>query len=689
MNPSPVDHPFVADRLNSVLELRADWDVGSFGREVSDALAQEVNAVRSHPAPHGARKIQVLIGPSGYGKTHLFGRLLNAQKDRVQFIYVPMTSDPGRVSPADHIRWGVVETLFNPVGGKVPLRRLLGRLLTPSYLAYFDQLDDAWKAKCRPIRQMLEKEPTSVLQLLAPVKELAPFHTLADSMRARFPNLFAGVARALVLGLSEAAGDARTWLRGERDCLPEERRQKLLLTEDSPDATAVLYGVASLLQHINTPLLLCLDQSEWLSQKDEAAFRDLTTALMSWLQAIPNLVLVLGCMSDAWAEVKTRSHTSFLDRAKEWKLSQLSGEQAADMVVRRMRSWVDLPDGASNGWPFDLSSLEKWTRNNPAAPRNLLQMCGTRFDEWLAGGQKGIILIGPPPTPLPLDEAFLKEWSTRLDAATQSMKAAIDYQEADLWEGMREALRIAELGQLTPEGIRIENVTPQALKKGGNDPRPSANINLLAGPRRFAVVLAVSKNDSGQAFGAWVNALEEALGDPVVGAVAVWSKAELKVSKTSKSYLKYRNCIDTDVVRPFPLDENEETFRQVETLRQLLKDAETGDLSLNGVVVPVEKCRRLLVETKILARLKLFDMLFANWPAIEAARCTSSAAMPPPPPAKVATTTPSSGAASAVLVENPAATPSPVVAGSSIPQDHSPPAGESWAKEKLALVVQK
>ena len=675
MNPSPVDRPFAADRLNGAAELRAEWDVVSFGREASDALAAEVNAVRANPTPHGARKIHVLIGPSGYGKTHLFGRVLHAQKDRVQFVYVSMTSDPSRVSPADHIRWEVVETLFNPVDGKVPLRRHLGCLLAPSYLAYLDRLDEAWKVKCRPIRQKIEADPTSVVQLLAPVADLAPFHALADSMRMRFPTLSAAVVRALVLGLSPAAGDARTWLRGERDVLPEERLRELLLTEASPDATAVLQAVATLLQQIDTPLLLCLDQIEWLKQKDRTAdrtaFRDLTSALMSWLQAVPNLALVFGCMTDAWVEAKNQLFAAFLDRTKEWKLSQLSAEQAAELVARRMRAWDDLPAGAPDGWPFDLPSLVKWSRTHPIAPRNLLQLCGTRFDEWLAGGEKGTILIGPPPPPPPPNEAFLKEWSTRLDAATRSMKAAIDYQEADLWEGMQEALSLAQLGQFVPEGLRLEKITPQALEKSPKDDRPSANIDLLAGGRRFAVVLTVSKKDSGKPFGFWVDALQKALGDPVVGAIAVWPKARLSIGKTAQGYLKYSDLVGAGTIRPFPLDENEETFRQVETLRQLLKDAETGDLVLNGVGVSREECRRLLVETRILARLKLFEMLFHNWPTIEAVRARSSVAslpaVPPPAPKK----------------HSPGGT---VVA---VLKEVSPTTGESWAKDMLALVVQK
>jgi hypothetical protein len=693
MKPSPVDNPFAAYRLNAALELRADWDVVSFGREASEALAKEINDVRAHPAPHGARKIFVLAGPSGYGKTHVFGRVLDAQQERVQFVYVPMTSDPGRVAPVDRVRWEVVETLFHPVEGKVPLGRHLSRLLTPSVLAYFHQLDGEWKVKCQPICQRIESDSAAVLELFGSNTDLAPFHALADSIRKRFPNLSAGVLRALVLGLSRASDDARTWLRGERDVLPEERLNELFLAEASPDATAVLRVVANLLQQLQTPLLICLDQIEWLMQKDQVAFRDLTAALMAWLQEVPNLVLILGCMSDDWARVPG-TFAAFKDRTKEWKLYQLSAEQAAELVVRRMRSWVDFPPGEVDGWPFDLASVKQHAGKSPISPRSLIQVCEAKFDKWLAEGKKRLIELGPnDENGQSQAEAFLKEWSIRLEGAKQSVKAAVNYQEADLWEGMQMALDIAQLGRLAPEGIHIEKVTPQALKKTAPDPRPSANIDLLAGEQRFAVVLAVSKKDSGQAFGNWVKALDEALGDPVVGAVAVWPKAELTIGKKTDSYRKYRELVNARMVRHFPLDENEETFRQVETLRQLLKDAETGDLNLNGIPVPVQECRRMLVETKVLARLKLFEMLFSNWPAIEVVRSTSSAPTTPPPsppPSKVQLAAPSLSAATPALARQTATTPSPVSAPFTIPQEKSAPIdGETWAKQMLDLVVQK
>jgi hypothetical protein len=307
----------------------------------------------------------------------------------------------------------------------------------------------------------------------------------------------------------------------------------------------------------------------------------------------------------------------------------MSPAQATELVTRRMRSWTDFPAGGADGWPFDRASLEKLVRTIPAGPRGLIQLCGTAFDKWLAEGRKGLIGIRPD-REQPLPEAFLADWAARLEAGRQSIKAPVHYQEAELWDGVREAVQIAKLGRFLPDGLQIEHITPQALKKAPKDDRPSAQIDLLVGSQRQTVVAAVSKKDGGVAFGAWNDALEAATQN-VAGALVVWPKAQLSVGKTAKAFVKYHKRLREGLLRQFPLDENEDAFRQLETLRGLLKDAESGNLILNGRTVDTDECRKLLVETRVLANLKLFEMLFHNWPPVEALRTKPSAVTPPHP----------------------------------------------------------
>src|SRR4051794_36092682 len=71
----PCEHPFETSRLNATTDYRRDWDVLALGGEITAALTKDLDAVRARPAPDPARKIHLLRGPAGYGKTHLFGRV--------------------------------------------------------------------------------------------------------------------------------------------------------------------------------------------------------------------------------------------------------------------------------------------------------------------------------------------------------------------------------------------------------------------------------------------------------------------------------------------------------------------------------------------------------------------------------------------------------------------------------------
>ena len=55
----------------------------------------------------------------------------------------------------------------------------------------------------------------------------------------------------------------------------------------------------------NTPqgsmaLVLCLDQLDELYLGSGEGFQELAGQLMVWLQSVPNLVVVLGCVSEKW-----------------------------------------------------------------------------------------------------------------------------------------------------------------------------------------------------------------------------------------------------------------------------------------------------------------------------------------------------------------------------------------------------
>ncbi len=390
--PFRVEHPFETDRLNGAGDFRLEWDVPAVGMDISTALADDVDTVRMHPAPDPARKIHVLMGPSGYGKTHLFGRVQSREGDNIVNVFTPLTHEPSRI--VSHIQWSVVEALFQPPPDDIaPISRLLAKLIAPSFAEYLDQLTPTWQAKVSSVRQRLQRDSLTVLSLLT-TNELGPYLQLAESIRQRHPHLAAGVVRALVLGLSVGADDARAWLRGEAEQVPDERLNRLRLPQASPDATLVLKTVATMLTHIKTPLLLCIDQIEWLLQKDAIAFRDLTAALMAWLQDVPNLIIVLGCIKERWIDLAQQgTYQAFLGRIKRWDLRHLKPHEAGELVTRRMDTWVGTTDGRASGWPFDMASVEGFAEKVAPMPRGLIEHCRTAFDKWIVEGATGLIKL--------------------------------------------------------------------------------------------------------------------------------------------------------------------------------------------------------------------------------------------------------------------------------------------------------
>ena len=612
MNPLQVEHPFTFDRLNGPGDFRAEWDVPSLGKAFTDSLSCDIDRVRSRPAPDPQRKLHLFSGQAGYGKTHLFGRVHHQQGDRVQFVFIPAPKDTRDIDAV--AIWPLVETLFTSRVGAAPIRIHLSRLLATSFTAYFDQLSPGLKLKVADLQTKLESDPLAILQLFAGVSELSAYQLLADAVIAKFPNVSGAVVRALVLSLSPAADDARWWLRGETEQIPEERRISLRLPINSPPAADVIHGVAELLQSMDMPLILCFDQLELLFEKNQTAFRELTSQLMGWLQTIPNLVLALGCYEDVWKKVQEQgAYKAFIDRVVKYDLQDLSPEQAAEFIQRRMRSWTDHEPAQAAGWPFDLDSVRRFVEKNVPSPRWFIQeQCRNRFDDWLVKKRQGLITLDKGTDRQPIPVLFTLEWTQELDSTKNDRRSAVDTQEADLWNAVDEALRIAMLGKHVPAGMTLVKVVPQPLKPSPGDARPSATVVLAHGEKTLKVLVAVSKKDGGTAFASWLKALETA-SESVAGTLVVWPREQLSVGKSSAAFKSYQQLVTAGKIRPFPLDSNQSTFEQLECLRRIIRRAEAKDLVLNNRAISADECRQLIAETGVIAKLKLFEIAFENW----------------------------------------------------------------------------
>jgi hypothetical protein len=688
--PSPrVDDPFATARLNTADDFEPAWDVPTLARRFTDEFSAAIDDVRAHPQPKPERMVRALIGPAGYGKTHLFGRLQYQQRDRVYLASLgalPSLGDGDKKRQLDTtVRWRLVEALLYSANTFAPFRLELAKLLVPSFVAYFDQLSAGLKAKCATIRNSLDEDPLTVLELFGHVEVLGPYHQLADALRSALPHCSGSVVRALVLSASPAGDDVRWWLRGEADQVPEARLAALGLVDrsnqplDSPLLIDILVAVAELLRLNDVPLVLCIDQLEELFKNDLAGFSALTGEIQSWLHTVPNLLIGIGCLGATWRLIRADAgFASFLGRVTDCALPELTGSEAVELVTRRMKSWAEYEPIRPPGWPFDLESVREYAERHRPSPRYFIQQeCAPRFTKWLAEKRQGVIRLDGGVVDDPITELFKNEWTKTLEAIRAEKKPATDIQDTDLWSGVREAIELAKAGAFRVDGFSIQDVKDDAIAKSANDSRPGARITMTVHGKSGSVIVAVNKRDGGQAFGRWYEALDKVLPSSVLGAVVVWPRAELSVGKKTVAYTSYTKRLDADTIRPFPLDTHEATFHQLECLRQVTRRA-GNDLILKGSVVSKEACRKLIIETGLLANLKLFEFLFQNWKGLASAASAPpgppspsvSPPTPPPPPHPVATW-PTTGAKLPV--------PSPPV----VPPPPPPLPEPTWAEVKL------
>ncbi len=672
--PPQLDHPFEVDRLNGVDDYMPECDVPTLGKSFTDAFSKEIDGVRADPRTLPTRKVHVLLGPAGYGKTHLLGRIHHHQRERVYFVFVPAITG---LDAADKVlqleatlRWRVVEALLNSTTEFAPFRLQLAKLLAPSFRSYFDQLGAKVRERCGVLRaELTQGDPLAVLGLFGTVEAIGAYHLLADAIHQRLPHLSGAVLRALVLGCSPVADEARWWLRGEGDQLPQGRAAALRLPEQSPPVVDVLIAVAEILRLNKVPLALCFDQLDELFKDDAAGFTALTGQLMSWLQTVPNLMIGAGFIKDSWKLIVGQAgFKAFIDRTVEHHLPELSGDDAVALVERRLALWTDFDPTKPKGWPFELDSVRAFAERHQPSPRSFIQVdCKPRFDEWEGRKRQGLISFGSKPPQLTPEELFRNEWAKQLDKARGGKKAG-DFQEIDLWTGVELALGVARNTAHLPAGIRIESLQKQPITPStATNPKPSVRI-VFAGGR--SVIVTVSKRVGGVAFGQSYSALNDAHTKKDVGAVVVWSQEKLTVGPGTANFLAYKKRVDEKTIRPFPLDVEEATFHQLETLRQMMQDAKSGTLFLGANTVGPDECRELVIQTGLIANLKLFDFVFKDWPGLAPA-ATVPPVLPPPPPPPTAMATPTKSTTATLFPDPPAVVPTPPLVA---PVPATPPA---------------
>src|SRR4029077_520522 len=110
----------------------------------------------------------------------------------------------------------------------------------------------------------------------------------------------------------------------------EKRLAELKLPPSPPDMTMVLKTLTGLLHPLQMPVVICCDQSEKLL-KWPTALSEFTTAMMGWVDSVPNLVLAMTFLKDDWQKLN-ESFASFCDRTHGLVLEPLEGTQAVELL---------------------------------------------------------------------------------------------------------------------------------------------------------------------------------------------------------------------------------------------------------------------------------------------------------------------------------------------------------------------
>lgn len=611
MNSPLLPNPFNDDRLTDTDLFNPALDVPTLHRQASIALEESIARVTKLKKPDGEAKVVVLRSIPGVGKTHVIARVSQHLGHKALFVFVPQMEE--HASPIKHIHWHVLKRLFDSPPDQRPLlHHVLARLCQHSFRRFFDGLPHTVKERHQSLRERLDESAETVLEIVKETKEPGPYLALADSISTRVPTLSPSIVRALILGWSPCKHEAWRWLRGEQ--VEDSRLADLHLPLETPNTAQLLSTLATLLHRLQMPVVIFFDQSEQLLQKP-GALKELTTSMMGWLDTIPNLVLGLTFLSDAWKQLDDSGFKSFVDRACPIDIGSMTGPEAVELVAKRLTNWPGARPGKHPTWPFREDDLLKLAKQTPLFPRGLLKQCKLVLDPWIAKRSEHDLLIdNGKPAPPPLEELFRQEWNQCLDRIRKEQSAPHNVQEERLFRAAREALNLMQLGQIPVSGMELIQ-----LQEGAMSQHLSLQLKLgvKGSQQAVPIVVAVTKLSGGMPMTNYLNALKLAVGKPVAGAVLV-RPGQLTLGATTQGRKLYDSLRDAGKLRPFELTEHRSAFEQMECFLRMLDSADRKDLQLGQQTISLDQCRQLAIKTQVLAGLDFFDKVFSGWVQVPA-----------------------------------------------------------------------
>jgi hypothetical protein len=199
---------------------------------------------------------------------------------------------------------------------------------------------------------------------------------------------------------------------------------------------------------------------------------------------------------------------------------------------------------------------------------------------------------------------FLQEWNRELEAIRRAPDAsAANQQEERLYRAVKEALVLAREARRPMAGVIVRNVEEGAVKSTAKARRRALKTE-LSPPDACTVLLPVTKIDNGGQFRYFYDALAEALGGPVAGAVLVYPTAEPRMGPATKT--AFDKAVRDGKLRVFSLQDQAETAVRLECLLRFLDLADAQELRLGGQTLSKADCQDLILKTAVLDNLELY-----------------------------------------------------------------------------------